>query len=243
MNAARDIAPSAEPSAAARCPTPPELAAAMVHEISQPLTALLINAEAGLQWLQCLSPDLQEVRQSVEAIRAEGRRACDLIRGFRQVLDNDVLIQEDLGVTDLVEDSVQLVLQDIDREQVDLSLQVESRIPCVVGNRAQLQQVLVNLLLNAIQAMSGQQVQRRLVVTAHQDSPASVAISILDTGPGISKDDLGRLFEPFFTTKGEGRGMGLAICRTVAAAHGGWINVDGAAGAGATFRLVLPARS
>lgn len=215
----------------------------MVHEISQPLTALLINAEAGLQWLQCSSPDLQEVRQSVEAIRAEGRRACDLIRGFRQVLGGDVLIREDLSVADLVEDSVQLVLQDIDLEKVDLSVEVESRLPCVLGNRAQLQQILVNLLLNATQAMSGQEGQRRLVVTAHQDSPASVAISILDTGPGISKDDLGRLFEPFFTTKGEGRGMGLAICRTVAAAHGGRISVDGAAGTGATFCLILPTRS
>lgn len=220
--------------------SPQELAAAIVHEVSQPLTALLANAEAGLRWVERPSPDLDEVRRSVEAILVDGRRACDLIRGIRSFLGKQPLVRQEIRVQALIEDAVRAVRHDIARAKVDLRLHVAPRLPAVSGHPVQLQQVLVNLILNATQAMMGQGARRRIFVSTCRADPGHVAITIRDTGPGIDQEHMGRLFEPFFTTRHDGMGMGLAICRMAVAAHGGLIDVDSAPGAGATFRVLIP---
>lgn len=220
-----------------------ELAAAIVHEVSQPLTAVLTNAEAGLRWMQRPSPDLGEVRRSMEAILAEGRRACEVIKGMKAFLGKEPLVREWLSVSALVADALQVVRIDLARAKVQVRLNVDATLPPIEGNKVQLQQVLVNLMLNATQAMSDQKAPRRLVVSASLPNDASIAIAVRDTGPGIARDHATRLFDPFFTTKRDGMGMGLAICRMAAAAHGGLIDVESAPGSGATFRLVIPVQA
>jgi len=216
-----------------------ELAAAIVHEVSQPLTAVLTNAEAGLRWLQRSSPDVEEARWTLECIRSEARRANDIVRGIRGWFGMIPLGREALTVHSLVEDAIRLVQPDLASAEVDLRVETGGSLPAVIGNRVQLQQILVNLILNATQAMVGQSTPRRIVVTC-EPKPDCVAIGVCDTGPGIAKEHVDRLFDPFFTTKRDGMGLGLAICRMTVEAHGGRILVESPPGGGARFQLVLP---
>ncbi|WP_282243631.1 ATP-binding protein [Stenotrophomonas sp. PS02300] len=229
----------AELAHATRVATLGELTASLAHEVNQPLMAVVTNGEAGLRWLHRDPPDLHEVEAAITRTVSEARRASEIVKRVRAFLAKRSTPREALDAGVLIEDAVRLVQHELNREAVQLRVAVAADLPAVHGDAVQLQQVLVNLLINASQAMAGQANARQLVVDAQPGAAGEVAISIADSGPGIDSAHLDTLFQPFFTTKPDGMGMGLAICRSTVEAHGGRLLVESAPGRGATFRLVL----
>ena len=218
-----------------------QLAAALAHEINQPLGAILRNAEAAELLLQHPSPDLDEVRAILGDIRADDERACAVIDRMRGLLKRHTLDRQRLDLSALVGEVAALVRADAARRQVKVDVDVPGDLPQVLGDRVHLQQVLLNLILNGMDALNGTSPEaRRVSVAARRDGAGVVEISVGDAGPGISTAALARIFDPFFTTKPEGMGMGLAISRTIVEAHGGQIWAENTHGGGAAFRLTLP---
>jgi len=230
----------AELAHAARVATLGELTASIAHEVNQPLMAVVTNGEAALRWLRRDQPDLQEVDSAIGRVVSEGRRASEIVKRIRAFLTKTPTRSSALDVAALIEEAAQLVQRELARAEVELRIEVATDLPPVIGDRIQLQQVVVNLIVNAGQAMAEHDGRRLLTIAAGQVSGACVEIALRDTGPGISPQNLERLFDPFFTTKPDGMGMGLAICRTTAEAHGGKLSVESPPGGGATFRLTLP---
>jgi len=225
---------------AARVATLGELTASIAHEVNQPLMAVVTSGDAGMRWLRRPQPDLHEVELAMERIISEGRRASEIVKRIRAFLSKAPVQQAALDIGAVIEEATRLVAHELTRERVALQVDIEPGLPLIMGDRIQLQQVLVNLMVNASQAMSGQSQARQLSVSARRhDDDGLVAVTVGDTGPGIAPDDLERLFDPFFTTKPQGMGMGLPICRTSAQAHGGSLTVDNTPGAGAAFTLTL----
>jgi len=246
----------AELAHAARVATLGELTASIAHEVNQPLMAVVTSGDAGMRWLRRPQPDLHEVGLAMERIISEGRRASEIVKRIRAFLSKAPVQQAVLDIATVIEEATRLVAHELTRERVALQVDIEPGLPPIMGDRIQLQQVLVNLMVNASQAMAGQTRPRRLSVSAERasashegaasenaasDAPGMIAVTVRDTGPGIAPEDVERLFDPFFTTKPQGMGMGLPICRTTAQAHGGALTVDNTPGAGAAFRLTLAA--
>lgn len=226
---------------AARVATLGELTASIAHEVNQPLMAVVTNGEAGMRWLRRDPPDLREVETAMGRVISEGRRASDIVKRIRAFLSKAPAEPAELSVASLIEEASALVERELARAGVHLSVKAPDGLPTVLGDRVQLQQVLVNLMVNASQAMADHPGNRRLAVKAWVDY-GKVEIMVSDTGPGITPADLQRLFDPFFTTKPDGMGMGLAICRTTVEAHGGTLTAESVPPHGATFRLSLPAK-
>lgn len=237
------LAAQAELAHAARVATLGELTASIAHEVNQPLMAVVTNGEAAMRWMRREPPDLVEVEASITRLVAEGRRASEIVKRVRAFLRKAPEQRDELDIADLVAEALQLVERELARAGVTPGIAVAPGLPPVIGDRIQLQQVLVNLMVNAAQAMADHPGERRLSIEATLESAGAITITIADTGPGIAAGDLDRLFDPFFTTKEQGMGMGLAICRTTAEAHGGTLSVESSPGEGATFRLSLPAPS
>jgi len=233
------LAAQAELAHAARVSTLGELTASIAHEVNQPLMAVVTSGEAGMRWLKRPVPDLHEVETAMARIISEGRRASEIVKRIRAFLTKAPAQQDVLSPAALIDDAVRLVEHEFTREQVTLRLDVDAGLPAIVGDRIQLQQVLVNLMVNACQAMAGQTAPRVLSIRASRAGADSLVISVRDTGPGVAAENLERLFDPFFTTKQQGMGMGLAICRSTAQAHGGELAVVNSPGAGASFQLTL----
>ncbi|HEY6630116.1 MAG TPA: ATP-binding protein [Rhizobiaceae bacterium] len=231
----------AELAHATRVATLGELTASIAHEVSQPLMAVVTNAEAGMRWLRRDPPELEEVETALARVVSEGRRASDIVKRIRAFLKKAPSQRGELALSALVEDAAALVARELAKANVQLRVDVPADLPALQGDRIQLQQVLVNLMINAAHAMAGQSGQRLLSIAATQTTPESVEIAVRDTGPGISTEHLQRLFEPFFSTKQDGMGMGLAICRTTVEAHGGRLTAESEVGNGAVFRATLPA--
>lgn len=229
----------AELAHAARVATLGELTASIAHEVNQPLMAVVTNGEAGLRWLRRDVPDLPEVEQALVRSVAEGSRAGEIVMRIRAFLSKSPPQHDRLDAAWLIDEAARLVAHQLAREDVVLRVHAAPDLPPILGDRIRLQQVLVNLMINASQAMAGQAGPRQLSVSATAPMPGRLAIAVSDTGPGISAEHAGRLFEPFFTTKREGMGMGLAIARTIAQAHGGDLSVASLPGQGATFTLTL----
>lgn len=229
----------AELAHATRVATLGELAATLAHEVNQPLMAVVTNGEAGLRWLHRDNPDLAEVDAAITRSVGEARRASEIVKRVRAFLAKRNTPRQRLDVVALIDDAVRLVQHELNREAVQLRVAVVGRLPPLLGDAVQLQQVLVNLLLNASQAMAGQEAARQLQIDARAGAPGEVVINITDSGPGIDPEHVDTLFKPFFTTKPQGMGMGLAICRSTAEAHGGRLSVHTVAGRGARFQLVL----
>ena len=201
-----------------------QLAASLAHEINQPLGSILRNAEAAELFLQHASPDLDEVRAILADIRADDERAGAVIDRMRGLLERRTLDRRRLDLGALVGDVAALVRVDAATRQVKVDVDVPGDLPQVLGDRVHLQQVLLNLILNGMDALNGAHPgDRRVSVAARRDGAGVVEISVADGGPGISTDTLARIFDPFFTTKPNGMGMGLAISRTIVEAHGGRI--------------------
>ncbi len=230
----------AEIAHAARVATLGELTASIAHEVNQPLMAVVTSGEAGLRWLRRDVPNLEEVAAAISRVVAEGRRAGAIVTRIRAFLKKTPAQQDVLEIAEIIEEAALLVDHELSKDNIILAIETEAELPPIRGDRIQIQQVLVNLIINAGQAMSKQIGPRIVTVQAGLAASGSLAITVKDTGPGIAPEDLPRLFEPFFSTKHGGMGMGLAICRTTVEAHGGQLSADSASGSGAIFRLTLP---
>lgn len=234
------LAAQAELAHASRVATIGELTASIAHEVNQPLAAIVTSGEAGLRWLRRDVPQLDEVASVIGRIVSEGRRASEIVTRIRAFLKKKPAEQDMLGIAEIVSEAATLVERELSKEDVSLNIEVRPDLPQIRGDRIQLQQVLVNLLINAAQAMAQRSGPRIVTLRAELAESGDLLVSVQDTGPGIEAADVPRLFEPFFTTKQDGMGMGLAICQTTVEGHGGRLTVESVPGAGATFRLTMP---
>jgi C4-dicarboxylate-specific signal transduction histidine kinase len=218
-----------------------ELTASIAHEVNQPLAAVVSNAEACLRWLGRGTPDLDEARNSVECIINDGNRASEVIRRVRALANKADIEKAPLGINDVVREVVALVQGQLVSHQVSLRLELASALPMILGDRVQLQQVMINLMMNGMEAMQSiTDRPRELVIRSLQDETQQVLVSVADCGGGISAENADRLFNAFFTTKSSGMGMGLSICRSVMEAHSGRLWATANVPHGATFQFTLP---
>ncbi len=218
-----------------------QLAASLAHEINQPLGAILRNAEAAELYLQQAPPDLDEIGAILADIRSDDERAGQVIDRMRGLLKRQTLDRRRLALGEVVAEVAALVRVDAATRQVKVDLEVPDDLPPVEGDRVHLQQVLLNLILNGMDALNGAAAtDRRVSVAVRRDGGQTVEIAVNDTGPGIPAEALAHVFDPFFTTKPTGMGMGLAISRTIVEAHGGRIWAENPHGGGAAFRFTLP---
>jgi len=217
-----------------------ELSGSLAHELSQPLGAILRNTEAAELFLQDPSPDLEELRAILADIRSDDQRARSIIDRMRSMLKRREMEQSLLDVNVLVDEVLSLVRRDADSRKIQLILEPAASIPPIRGDRIQLQQVLLNLFINAMDAVNDCASEQRQVTVRLGCREKHVDISVSDTGPGIPQDKLPRVFEPFFTSKKEGLGLGLPISRTIVEAHGGNIRVQNDPSGGARFCISLP---
>jgi PAS domain S-box-containing protein len=218
-----------------------ELVASIAHEVSQPLAGVIANAEACLCWLDRETPNLDAARRSVEWIIGDGNRAGEVIRRVRALANKTSLEKVPLDVNDIVRETIPLVQRELISHQVLLRMELAPALPMILGDRVQLQQVIINLVMNGIEAMqSVTDRPRELVIRSRQDETRQVLVGVTDCGVGISAENADRLFNPFFTTKSGGMGMGLSICRSIMEAHGGRLSASKNQGPGASFQFFLP---
>jgi signal transduction histidine kinase len=231
----------AEYAHAARVSVLGELAASIAHEVNQPLAAIATNAAAGLRWLDRAEPDIAEVRALTRSIIADAERAAGIIARVREMAGHRTPERTPLSINGVVEEAISFLRHELQGHGVETLFDLAAGLPPVVADRVQIQQVVVNLAVNAAQAMGGA-ARRRLAVRSLLEG-GQVVISVEDTGPGLAEDMLARVFENFFTTKTSGMGMGLPICRSIVEAHGGAIEARNLQAGGAAFRFTLPAAS
>ena len=219
-----------------------ELAASLAHELNQPLTAILSNAQAAQRFLNAKPADLKEVREILEDIVTDNSRAGEVIRRMRALVKKEELEFAPINIASVIGDVVQLVHSDGILRNIRVELECQDGLPSVRGDRVQLQQVVLNLLINAFDAMKEATARERNVkVRAKTNGAGTVEISVRDHGTGLTSDELAKIFQPFYTTKREGLGMGLPISRSIIEAHGGRLWAESNADLGATFYFTLPA--
>jgi PAS domain S-box-containing protein len=218
-----------------------ELTASIAHEVSQPLAAVVNAGTACLRWLDGATPNLDEARSAVNWIIKEGIRASEVIRRARALAKKTSLEKVPVDINDVVRETIPLVKRELIGHQVLLRMELASALLTILGDRVQLQQVIINLVMNGIEAMqSVTDRPRELVIRSRQDEKQQVLVSVMDCGVGISAENADRLFNAFFTTKSNGMGMGLSICRSIIEAHGGQLWAAANIPHGATFQFTLP---
>jgi PAS domain S-box-containing protein len=218
-----------------------ELTASIAHEINQPLAAVVNAAAACRRWLDGGSPNLDEARSAVDWIVREGNRASEVIRRVRALANKTDIEKAPLDINDVTREVIALVQRELTSHQVSLRMELAPALPMILGDRVQLQQVIINLVMNGIEAMrSVADRPPELVILSRQDETQQVLVSVMDCGVGISAENADRLFNPFFTTKSGGMGMGLSICRSIMEAHDGRLWATANVPHGATFHFTLP---
>jgi PAS domain S-box-containing protein len=218
-----------------------ELAASIAHEVNQPLSGVVMNAEAGMRWLGGDPPNIQEARESLALIARDGSRASAVIRRIRDSLKKGTRIADSVDLNELVQETVILARANLEKQQVTVHSEFASGNPRVSGDRVQLQQVILNLLVNAAEAMASVAGARELRTDVSRNGKGAIAVAVRDSGTGVRPQDAPRLFEAFFTTKPDGMGMGLSISRSIIEAHRGRIWAEVNDGPGLTVRFELPA--
>jgi C4-dicarboxylate-specific signal transduction histidine kinase len=220
-----------------------ELAASIAHEVNQPLMAVVVNGDACLQWLAREDPNLTEAREAVDRIIAEGNRAGEIIRRIRALFRKSPPQKAPVEINAAIQEIVALTKRELDRNGVTATTELESGLPPVLGDRVQLQQVILNLVVNAIEAMSAVSGRpRQLRIRSGRGDAGWVTVAVQDSGPGLPAEEPERIFGAFFTTKPQGLGMGLSISRTIIEAHGGKLWAENAVD-GAIFQFRLPGYS
>ena len=217
-----------------------ELTASIAHEVNQPLAAVVTNGEACLRWLDRDTPQLGEARGAVARIIRDGNRASEVVRRLRALTKKTDPQKTPLDINDVVHDVVALVQREVLSHRVRLRFNLDADLPPVFGDRVQLQQVIINLVMNGIEAMVGvTERPRELLIRSRRHEGGHVLVAVQDSGIGINSEHLDRLFTAFFTTKTDGMGMGLSICRSIVEAHGGEMWVSPNDGPGATFQFTI----
>jgi C4-dicarboxylate-specific signal transduction histidine kinase len=219
-----------------------ELMASIAHEVNQPLAAIVTNGNACQRWLGAATPNLEEARAAVARIISEGNRASNLIKEIRAFVKKSPPQKDLVEINDLVRETLSLVRRELARNQVALQTELAANLPALTADRVQLQQVLLNLVMNGIEAMSTIEGRSRelAITSALSQDPMGVLIAVRDSGSGLSQQSTDRLFETFFTTKADGMGMGLSISRSIVAAHGGRLWAAANVDHGATFQFTIP---
>lgn len=220
-----------------------ELVASIAHEVNQPLAAISANGEAALRWLNRPQPDLEEARAAIANMVGDTQRASEVIKRIRALARKSDPQHAALDINAVARESVAMVRRELLRHRVRLEARLAEGLPPVRGDRVQLQQVVINLLVNAIQSMAHDEPQKQRVLTLRTlpSGDGGVLVEVGDTGPGIHADHADKLFDAFFTTKKDGMGMGLPICRSIIEAHGGRIWMLPGVHPGATLQFSLPA--
>jgi PAS domain S-box-containing protein len=224
-----------------RVTTMGQLTASIAHEVNQPITAAVTNAQAALRWLDARPPNLEETRQAVAHIVNNGIRAGDVVDRIRALIKKVPARTDRFDINDVIIDVIALTRSELLSNGVSLRTQFEQGLPPIHGDRVQLQQVILNLIVNAIEAMSSVSgAPRELCISSEMDVSNGALVAVRDSGPGLDSASLERLFDAFYTTKSSGMGMGLSICRSIIEVHGGKIWAQPNVPQGAMFRFTLP---
>jgi len=223
----------------ARLMTGDAVAASIAHEVKQPLTAMITSADAGLRFLDRSYPNLDRAKEAFKLISSDGHRAGAVVENIRANFRSDSKTRTSLDINELIREALVLERSDLERHRIQVQAEPNRQLPEVRGNRVQLQQVLVNLITNAIYAMAAKEEPRVLSVKSEAYQGDSVLVSVADTGMGIGPKDIDRIFNPLFTTKSDGMGMGLSICRAIIEAHNGRLWFSPNIPHGAVFQFTL----
>jgi signal transduction histidine kinase/ligand-binding sensor domain-containing protein len=224
-----------------RLATMGQLTASIAHEVNQPLSASILNAGSALRWLKTDPPDLGEIRQALDRIVRDGNRAADVIGRIRSMVKKAPAEREDLVINTKVTNVLAIANSELLKHGIVIRTELAPDLPLVKGDRVQIQQVLLNLILNAAEAMSTlPDGPRELVIRSGRDESGNVLVSVRDTGPGLSPEAMDRIFHPFYTSKKEGLGLGLSICQSIIEAHGGRLWASANSPRGAVFQFTLP---
>jgi PAS domain S-box-containing protein len=225
-----------------RVTTMGQLVASIAHEVNQPLGAIVTNGNACVRLLSSEAPNVDRCREVIGRMINDGVRASEVIKRIRDLLHKTISENAVININDTVHEVIALIGSDVLRNRVELKVDLQADLPRVLGDRVQLQQVILNLILNAKDAMSGEQTdQRELQITSGRDSAGAVVVSVRDTGQGFDPMNAERIFDPFFTTKPDGMGLGLSISRTIIETHGGTLWATRNEDKGATVQFTLPA--
>jgi signal transduction histidine kinase len=220
-----------------RVTTMGELTASIAHEINQPLTAVVANANACHRWLAGPMPNLDEARAAVARIARDGNRASDVIGRIRALVKKNATEQTELDINEIIQEVLGLLQNEIQKNRVMLRIELAADLRRILGDRIQLQQVILNLVMNGIEAMSER--SRELVIRSRQHESDKALVAVQDSGIGIDRQNLEKIFDAFYTTKPQGMGMGLAISRSIIETHGGKLWAVPNDGPGATFQFTL----
>jgi C4-dicarboxylate-specific signal transduction histidine kinase len=224
-----------------RVTTMGELAASIAHELNQPIAAAVTNADAALRWLGTQPPNLEEVRQALGCIVKDGNRAGDVIGRIRALIKKAPPRKDGLEINEAILEVLALTRGEVVKNGVSLQTQLAEGLPLIQGDRVQLQQAILNLIINAIEAMSGvSERSRELLIGTRKDASGGVLVAVQDSGPGLKPESLDHLFDAFYTTKPGGMGIRLSICRSIVEDHGGRVWASRTAGPGATVQFTLP---
>jgi PAS domain S-box-containing protein len=225
----------------ARLTTVDAMAASIAHELNQPLASIVTNSNAGIRWLDRPEPNLEEARSAFKRVVGEGHRAAQIIAGVRAMFRKDSSERSPVTINELVCDVVSTSLGELKTRRISLTLELLDDLWPVLANRVQLQQVLLNLLTNALDAMAPVTDRPHVLHVRSEHLDDCVLISVQDSGTGINPEQADRMFRPFFTTKPNGIGLGLSICRSIVEAHGGRLSVSPVHPHGSVFQVMLPA--
>jgi C4-dicarboxylate-specific signal transduction histidine kinase len=222
-----------------RVATAGELSASVAHEINQPITGMVTNANAALRWLSRETPDIGRARDALGKIVKAGVHAGDVITGVRALFKKDTQEKIPIEVNKLIRTVLTLVYMDLRKHSIECQVTLSEQLPPATGNEVQLQQVILNLVINAIESMKSAE-PRLLSIKSESNGRDSIRVAIEDTGSGIDPSNRDRIFKPLFTTKAHGMGMGLAICQSIIESHNGKIWVSPGASRGEIFQFELP---
>jgi C4-dicarboxylate-specific signal transduction histidine kinase len=217
-----------------------QLSASIAHEINQPLAAIALSGSAALRWLSLKKPDLNEVRSCLERMVADTHRAAKVVDAVRAMYKKDVQSKSMFDLSELVAETLDLLRTEIVKHDVTVRKVETEMLPRVCADRVQLQQVLINLIKNAIDAMSSVNNRSRILHIQTELTRAEVIISVGDSGAGLAPSDVDNIFAPFFTTKPQGMGIGLSICRSIIERHGGRLRAIPGNSHGAVFQFTMP---
>jgi PAS domain S-box-containing protein len=224
-----------------RLATMGQLTASIAHEVNQPIAATVTNAQAALRWLDARPPNLDETRQAVARVVNDGIRAGEVVGRIRALIEKVPARTDRFDIKDAITDVVALTRSELSSNGVSLQTRFAQGLPPIQGDRVQLQQVILNLIVNAIEAMSGvSKGARELSISTEMDALNGALVAVRDSGPGLDPASLEHLFDAFYTTKSNGMGMGLSICHSIIEAHGGRIWAEANVPQGATFQFTLP---